>query len=163
VNSKLIHSSSYNFVTLLFNIKYHCLHMKVTLKLISCTKHITPLEIHNSFVLIPNWLVPVALVLYKYLLRSIDIDYTMSHHFSFTSITPSYGFQAINPSLAWLQWGPNPRWVVVCSGGGLSPCGTWRCDGEYGVAAASKGHERLVSVFWVRSCTRGCPSRCFLE
>jgi hypothetical protein len=33
-----------------------------------------PSEIHNIPILIPNWLVPVALVSYKYLLRSNNIN-----------------------------------------------------------------------------------------
>jgi hypothetical protein len=44
------------------------------------------LEIHNFFVLIPIWLVLVALVSYKYLLRSNNIDYTMSHSFIIRSL-----------------------------------------------------------------------------
>jgi hypothetical protein len=39
----------------------------------------TPSKIHNFFIFILIWSVQVALVSYKYLLRSNNIYYTMSH------------------------------------------------------------------------------------
>jgi hypothetical protein len=38
-------------------------------------------EIYNFLVLNPIWPVPVVLASYKYLVRSKNIDYTMSHTF----------------------------------------------------------------------------------
>jgi hypothetical protein len=58
--------------------------MKLRLKIMHLVSFIPTLktsEIHNSSVLISNGLVPIALALYKYLLRSNNIDYTMSHTF----------------------------------------------------------------------------------
>jgi hypothetical protein len=45
-----------------------------------------PSEIHNIPVLIPNWLVPVALASYDYLLHSNNIYYTMSRSFLIRSL-----------------------------------------------------------------------------
>jgi hypothetical protein len=51
-------------------------------------------ENHNSFVLIPNLLVPVALVSYKYLLCNNNIYYTIFYYF----------ITGLLFNLCWLVW-----------------------------------------------------------
>jgi hypothetical protein len=55
-----------------------------------------PSEIHNISVLIPNWLVLVALASYEYLLRSNNIYHTMYYSFVIRSLFNLYWLVSLN-------------------------------------------------------------------